>query len=228
LSAISVTVLISAYNEEGTIADVFQQAYQELEKLKADYEIILCDDASRDSTKKIIAQLLDACPRARAIYHQHNQGMFKTFDELYHAAGKELVILFPGDGQWSPHILTQAIEAMAGCDVVVAARLQKQYTLFRKINSWFFNELVRVFFGVDLYDIGAVKLIRRSLLQGISVETQGAFSEAERLLKAHKAGHKIGVIWVQHNERRAGKAGGARLKYILQALKDLIVFRFRY
>jgi len=228
LSALSLSVLISAYNEEATIAAVFQQARDVLETLKADFEIILCDDASQDSTKEIIKGLLTSCPQARAIYHQHNQGMFKTFEELYQAASKDWVILFPGDGQWSPQLLPQAVQAIAGYDVVIAARLQKQYTVFRKINSWFFNSLVRILYGVDLYDIGAVKLVRRGLLQGIHVKTQSAFCEAERLLKAHKAGYKIGVIWVQHYDRRAGNAGGARLKYIVQAFKDLIVFRFFY
>lgn len=221
--------MIPAYNEEATLAAVFQQACEVLEALHADYEIILCDDASQDSTQEIIKGLLNKGGQAKAIYHQQNQGIFKTFEELYQAASKELVILFPGDGQWSPQLLPQAIETIAaGNDVVIAARQQKQYTIFRKINSWAFNSLVRLLYGVDLYDIGAVKLVRRKIIQDFPVGTLSAFSEAERLLKAHKAGYKIGVIWVEHNDRKDGKASGARFKHIVKAFKDLIIFRLRY
>jgi len=225
----SVSVLIPAYNEEATLAALFEQARQVLEKIHADYEFILCDDASKDSTKEIIKGLIASSPKSKAIFHERNQGIFITFEELYQAATKEFVILFPGDGQWSPELLPLALEKVAnGDDVVVAARRDKQYTLFRKINSWFFNKLVVILYGVDLYDIGAVKLVRRRILNDIKVDTSSAFSEAERLLKAHKAGYKIGVIWVDHQERKQGQARGARMSYIIQAFKDLVLFRFRY
>ncbi len=223
---ISITLLIPAYNEQATIANFFKESHAVLENLKADFEIIVCDDASQDATKSIIERLVVDYPQTRAIYHSSNQGLFKTFEELYQAATKDWVILFPADGQWSPSLLPEAVEALQGHDVVIAARRHKQYTLFRKINSWMFNGLVKLLYGVDLYDIGAVKLVRRKLLQGIPVKTQSAFSEAERLLKAHKAGYKIKAIWVEHHERTNGKASGARFEYILQSFKDLIVFRF--
>lgn len=208
---------------------MFQQTTQVLESLGSDYEIIICDDASLDGTKQIIKELVASSPKAKAIFHEHNRGIFFTFEELYQAASKEWVILFPGDGQWSPTLLPEAFRQVeAGFDVVIAARQQKQYTWFRKINSWFFNQLVIWLYGVNLYDIGAVKLVRRQMIKDFSVDTQSAFSEAERLLKAHKAGYKIGVIWVGHIPRQQGKARGARLSYIVQAFKDLILFRLRY
>jgi dolichol-phosphate mannosyltransferase len=228
MERLSLSVLIPAYNEASTLAALVGEVVDVVGNLHIDYEIILCDDASTDSTKEIIKDLLRSYPKARAIFHERNQGLFKTFEELYQSASKELVILFPGDGQWSPKLLPKAISMMGSYDVVIAGRLQKQYTAFRKINSWLFNSLVWVLYRVNLYDIGAVKLVRRSILQGIPVGTSSAFSEAERLLKAHKAGYKIGVIWVEHKERKTGKAGGARLPYIIQAFTDLVIFRLRY
>jgi len=224
----SISVLIPSYNEQVTLGGVFYQCLDVLKGLQVDFEIILCDDASLDHTGEIIKELLTHCPQARAIYHQQNQGIFKTFEELYQAASKDLVILFPGDGQWDPGLLRPALEAIQGYDVLIAARRHKQYTVFRQINSWTFNNLVKALYGIDLYDIGTVKLCKREILQTIPVETQSAFSEAERLLKARKKGYKFNVIWVEHKDRKGGKAAGAKLKNVIKAFKDLVLFRFKY
>ena len=223
---ISCSIVISAFNEEKTVGMVFQEALAVLKECGGDFEIILCDDTSSDGTKEVIASLVRQDPRARAIYHTTNQGMFKTFEELYRSATKDYVLLLPGDGQWHANLLVQALEKVGTCDVIVAARRQKKYTWFRHLNSWFFNRLVRILFGVELYDIGSVKLFRSEVLAKVRVETLSAFTEAERLLKAHCLGYRIGHIVVDHRARVDGIGRGASAENISNAIKDMIRFRF--
>ena len=80
-------------------------------------------------------------------------------------------------------------------------------------------------FGVELYDIGSVKLFKREVLTKTPVFYRSAFTEAERLLKAHTLGYRIGHIDVEHRARIDGKGRGASLKNIINAVRDMIDFR---
>ncbi len=223
----SCTIVISAYNEEKTLASVFAEALATLQDLQCDFEIICCDDKSQDGTKALISTLVAACPQAKAIYHEQNQGMFKTFEELYQSATKDYVLLLPGDGQWHAGLLKEAFKHVDQYDVIIARRIEKQYTLFRHLNSWAFNTVIPILFGIQLYDIGSVKLFRREVLAKTPVGYRSAFTEAERLLKAHCLGFRIGHIDVEHRARIDGKGRGASMKNIINAVRDMIDFRIR-
>lgn len=225
INTFSVSVVIPAYNEEATLRSLFDKTIKICTTITNDFEIILCDDASRDGTKKIIEDIASRHPKVKAIYHQQNQGLFKTFEELYMAAVKDYVLLLPGDGQWDPSFLEEASGFKDRFDIIVARRKNKKYALARQINSWFFNHLVLWLFGVELYDIGSVKLVRREIFLKVKVGTQSAFTEAERMLKAYKLGYRIGCIDVEHVSRVQGKASGATLDKIIKAFGDLISFR---
>lgn len=221
----SCTVVISAYNEAKTVASVFAEALETLQALGGDFEIICCDDKSKDGTKDVITALVAKCPQARAIYHEQNQGMFKTFEELYQSASKDYVLLLPGDGQWHAGLLKEAFKVIDQYDVIIAARREKKYSIPRRLNSWCFNTIIPLLFGVQLYDIGSVKLFKREVLAKTPVYYRSAFTEAERLLKAHRLGFRIGHILVEHRPRVDGQGGGASFKNIVNAVSDMIDFR---
>ena len=65
----SVSACFPAYNEEKTIAAVIEEAAEVLEAGGIDYEILVCNDASTDSTGEIIAVLAERLPRMRVITH---------------------------------------------------------------------------------------------------------------------------------------------------------------
>ena len=221
----SCTIVISAYNEEKTLPKVFAEALEVLQGLKCDFEIICCDDKSSDNTKAVIASLVASCPQARAIYHPVNCGMFKTFEELYQSATKEYVLLLPGDGQWHADLLVESFKLTDKYDIIIARRKEKQYTLFRHLNSWCFNTIIPLLFGIQLYDIGSVKLFEREVVTTVPVFYRSAFTVAERLLTAHARGYRIGHIDVEHRARIDGKGRGASFKNIINAVRDMIDFR---
>lgn len=218
------SILIPAYNEAENLASFVQEVIDTVTGLIADYEIIICDDASTDDTATVVRRLCEANPQVRGIYHTHNQGIFTTFDELYHEAGHEWVILLPGDGQWSPSLLHDALPRTATHDIIIAARREKQYNWLRLLNSWGFNALVRLLFRIDLHDVGAAKLVRRKIYRTIRVAPTSAFMEAELCIEAQRRGFKIGVIWVTQRPRRGGKARGASPGKVLDTLRAMAAF----
>src|SRR5262249_13599351 len=75
-------------------------------------------------------------------------------------------------------------------------------------------------FGVHTHDAGSIKLFRRELLR-IPLLSRSPFREAERIIRARRLGYRIGVVDVEHHDRRGGRATGARWRRVAQSLRDL-------
>lgn len=218
----SVSFVIPAYNEEGAIKDVAAQALTVLRDVAADYELLILDDASKDRTWEILQEIQKGDPQhVKILRHEKNRGIAPTLEELYHAGTKDVVFVVAGDGQYPPEVLRQCIPLMNDHDIVVCARTFKHYTLFRHIISGSFRLLPFLMFGLDLHDPGSIKCMKRWTIQNIPLLSTSIFTEAERVIRAAKRGGKIGVVYFRQEPRRAGKAGGASMKLIVNTIKDL-------
>ena len=80
-------------------------------------------------------------------------------------------------------------------------------------------------FGLDVEDVNcAFKLFRRSVLDGLPINSDGAFVNAEILLRAKQRGHTIKQVAVSHYARPAGIQTGAHPKVVLRAFRELARF----
>jgi glycosyltransferase involved in cell wall biosynthesis len=80
------------------IESVLQQSYK-------DFEIIICDDGSRDGTPKLISQYQDS--RIRYIRHSKNIGKSNNMRSGFEAASGEYFIKFDDDDRLTPDFLTR-------------------------------------------------------------------------------------------------------------------------
>ena len=216
-----ISICIPAYNEEKTIEQAVHDASETLKKTNVPGEILVIDDCSNDSTKEILERTKKNMPILQVRHHAANQGIAKTFNELYRWASRELVFLYPADGQWKMNILIDMFGLIDDYDLVVARRTKKHYNLSRKIVSWIFNFLPILLFRTRTYDAGSLKLARREIYD-IPVISSGVFVEAERIVRAKRLGYRIGSIGVDHIPRISGKSSGAKLALIAQSIVDLI------
>src|SRR5439155_22123848 len=136
-----VSICIPAYNEEATIEDAIRSAAATLQRSGLAGEILVLDDCSADRTWTILQRLKGAVPNLQIRRHETNQGMAKTFTELYRRANMDLVFLNSADGQWKIEILLDMLSLMKDSDLVVIRSKQNHYRLNRLIVSWFFNLL---------------------------------------------------------------------------------------
>ncbi len=95
----SVSVCFPAYNEEKTVGKVLQEAYDLLQSWQIQYELIVCDDASKDNTGRIIDQFAENKAEVRIIHHIQNKGIRDTYEELNQKARNEFVFLNSTYGQ---------------------------------------------------------------------------------------------------------------------------------
>jgi len=70
-------------------------------------------------------------------------------------------------------------------------------------------------------------VLGRSALEGVNVESGGAFFSAELLIKLRAAGRRLAEVGVPHYPRTAGSPTGAKAQVILRAVRDFWLLRLR-
>jgi glycosyltransferase involved in cell wall biosynthesis len=221
----SVSVCFPAYNEELTISGVLEEAHALLSGSSLDYEILVCDDGSRDGTGAAIDLIAARRPRIRVLRHAANRGIRETFEHLYHESRKEFVFLNSTDGQWDTRVLFDLLPLAGEWDVIIASRRDKHYRFGRRFVSWGFNQIPRMLYGVTTTDAGAVKLVRREIIERFELVSRSPFSEAERLIRAARAGYRITARVTDTSPRRSGKSRGVSPRLVLEALRDVVRVR---
>jgi glycosyltransferase involved in cell wall biosynthesis len=219
----SVSVCFPAYNEEKTVGEVLQHAYDLLISWNLNFEMIVCDDASKDGTGKIIDGFAQGKPEVRVIHHEKNKGIRDTFEELNYSGRNEFIFLNSTDGQWKTESLIDMLPMTSTWDVVIASRKRKPYGAGRLFISSVFNLIPTLLFGVKTYDAGAVKLIRKEIIEKFPLISRTPFSEAERLIKAGKAGYQISEFPVDVESRKTGKSTAVKWSVLKYTMMD--VFR---
>jgi glycosyltransferase involved in cell wall biosynthesis len=215
-----VSICIPAFNEEQTIEEAIKTAVLTLQESGLSGEILVLDDCSTDRTWEILRSCKDSVPQLQIRRNEMNLGIAKTFAELYRWAKMDLVFLNSADGQWRMETLLEMLPLAKRYDLIVARRKEKHYGLNRQIVSWFFNVLPLLLFGTRTYDAGSVKLVQHEIYE-IEIKSTGVFAEAERIIRAARLGYRIGFVEVNHFPRKSGKASGAKLSLIVEAVLDL-------
>lgn len=216
----SLSIVIPAYNEEAAIRDTVTRSIAAAKRCTDDFEVIVLDDTSKDRTPQILEELKREFPQLRTERHATNQGIAKTFEDLYALASKEYVFLVSGDGQFPPELVERCMPLLNQTDIVICNRTTKHYTAARHIVSFCYRWLPRILFGVDLYDSGSVKLVPRAVYRDIHVDSTSVFVEAERIIRAAKRGYRIAKIDFVQEERKGGKAHGGKPSTVWRAFAD--------
>jgi hypothetical protein len=113
-------------------------------------------------------------------------------------------------------------------DAVVGYRIKRADPLIRTIYARVYRFANRVWFGLKVRDVDcACKLFRRPSLEGIAVESGGAFFSAELLIKLRAGGRNIVEVGVPHHPRTAGSPTGAKPSVVFRAVRDFWSLRLR-
>jgi glycosyltransferase involved in cell wall biosynthesis len=221
VSSPSISVCFPAYNEESTIGEVLQEAHELLSGSGLEYEILVCNDGSEDQTATIIEHAVAGLPYTRVLHHPRNLGIAATFEHLYSEANNEFVFLNSSDRQWATRIIFDMLPLTSDWDVIVASRIETHYRPMRRFISWGFNQVPSIVFGVRTFDAGAVKLVRREIIQRFTLVSRSPFSEAERLIRATRAGYRIIQFPVEVSARRTGVTKSVSPGAVIRALIDV-------
>jgi len=206
-----VSVIIPTYNEAENIAQLINRLHTSLSDAKYEYELIVVDDHSTDSTKSIVKQF-----NLPVQFHlkKGKRGKGYSLVEGFECAKFSTIAFIDADLQYAPEEIVLMIPKLAQSDIVVANRKNYKDSIVRKTLSKSF----RYFFGKKLfginYDIQAgLKVFKREVAQTISFYPSSQWTfDLEFLYKAKEAGFKIAGHDITFHKRAGGNSKVGILK----------------
>lgn len=220
-----------AHNEEANLEGLVAEALATLPALAERFEVVVVDDGSTDATPEIADDLARAHPEVRAVHHPRNLGYGAALRTGFASSSHPLIAFTDGDRQFRVADLGRLTARIAGPDrpdVVVGYRIRRADPVVRTVYAGLYRLANRIFFGLRVADVDcACKLFRREALEGIRVESGGAFFSAELLIKLLGAGRRVAEVGVPHYPRTAGSPTGARPQVVFRAMRDFWALRLR-
>jgi glycosyltransferase involved in cell wall biosynthesis len=220
-----------AHNEAANLRGLVEEALATLPGLADRFEIVIVNDGSRDDTPRIADELTAENPGVvRAVHHPTNLGYGAALRSGFAAARFDRLAFTDGDRQFRVADLGRLIERYeaGGADAVVGYRIKRADPFIRTAYARIYRLANRVWFGLRVRDVDcACKLFTRASLDGVNVESGGAFFSAELLIKLRARGRRIAEVGVPHYPRTAGSPTGAKPSVVFRAVKDFWALRLR-
>lgn len=204
----SLSVFFPAYNDGGTIASMVITAVQVCRRITNDFEVIVVNDGSRDYTPDVLAELQRIYPQVRVIHHQTNKGYGGALRSGFGAATKELVFYTDGDAQYDVRELPLLLERLTSdVDIVNGYKISRSDPWYRIVIGKMYHWTVKIAFGLKIRDVDCdYRLIRRSVLEAISLKSNTGTICVELVKRIQDAGFKFAEVPVHHYHRAYGKS----------------------
>lgn len=198
-----VTFIVPALNEEAVLEPVVEQILAQVRERFAEWEMILIDDGSTDSTGTIMDRIASTAHGVRVIHNGRNRGFGASFKRGLHEARFEYVMLLCGDGGLPASSLPEIFEKIGSADIVIPwmTNLRQIKTGFRFALSRLYTGLMNLMFALDLKYYNGLPLHRRDLLQRIEITSSGFGFQAEILVKLIKSGCSYVQVGIAGAER---------------------------
>ena len=186
------SVVVPAYNEESTLANVVSK----LLKLDVLLEVIIVDDCSRDRTPEICAELARLDQRVRYVRHEKNKGKTEALKTGFAMTNGGTVIVQDADLEYDPEEIPAVIAPilLGRADVVYgsrflvrkAARVLYFYHFLANKGLTFLSNL---FTNINLTDVETgYKAFRGEIIRNMIITSSGFGFEIEVTAKIAKLG----------------------------------------
>jgi glycosyltransferase involved in cell wall biosynthesis len=219
------SVFFPAYNDSGTIASMVIRAVRAAAELTPDFEIIVVDDGSGDSTAVIADELARTYPQVRAVHHPTNRDYGAALQTGFRSATKDLIFYTDGDAQYDPSELAALWASMtADVDLVNGYKISRADPLHRILIGRLYHHIVSILFGLKLRDVDCdFRLMRRTIFERINLEKTSGIICVEMMKKIQDAGFRIAEVPVHHYHRAFGRSQFFNVRRLFRTGRDLLL-----
>ena len=216
-----ISIVIPVYNSHECVAELSRQIADALKGI--DYEQIMVNDCSRDSSWDEIQKVARENPHVLGINLRKNGGQDSAIlTGLNYSIGNWVVIM-DDDLQHSPYDIPKLYEeAKKGWDVCYADFAQKKQKLWKNIGSAFNGKISEIALGKphDLY-LSPFKIISRPVVEEM-VKFNNLFPYIDGLI--FQVTKNITQIPIEHHKREMGKSNYNLIKSIKVFMRMLFGF----
>ncbi|SIO46820.1 Glycosyl transferase family 2 [Singulisphaera sp. GP187] len=218
-----ISLFFPVYNDESTVRQVTEKAIAFLSGESSRYEILIIDDGSPDRSGAIADQLAEEYNRVRVIHHPRNLGYGAAVRTGLRNSRYELICFTDGDDEYDIYDFCKLIRLADYYELIITFRYMKLYSSFRQVLSWCYNCMFRWLFNTRYRDISTgLRVIRRSLLSELDLESTSPFIGAEITVKVMLKGYRVGEVGIQTFPRRFGKSTSTTWANISGTILDML------
>ena len=208
------SVVMPAQNEEGSVGRTVEGVVAVLEREGIDYEVVVVNDDSEDSTEAVVAAMGEQNPRIR-VHRSHNErGFGNAIRAGLDVFEGDAVAIVMADASDDPEdllryyrLLEEGYDCAFGSRFVPGAKVY-DYPRIKYVINRLANQFIRILFRHRYNDTtNAFKAYRREVVETIQPLLSKHFNlTVEMPLKAIVRGHSFEVIPISWTNRTAGEA----------------------
>jgi dolichol-phosphate mannosyltransferase len=208
------SVVMPAQNEEGSVGKTVAGVVEVLEREGIDYEVVVVNDDSEDSTEAVVAAIGEENPRVR-VHRSHNErGFGNAIRAGLDVYSGDAVAIVMADASDDPEdlpryhrLLEEGYDCAFGSRFVPGARVH-DYPRVKYVVNRLANQFIRILFRHSYNDTtNAFKAYRREVVETIQPLLSKHFNlTVEMPLKAIVRGHTYAVIPTSWTNRTSGEA----------------------
>ncbi|HVV88371.1 MAG TPA: glycosyltransferase family 2 protein [Kofleriaceae bacterium] len=217
------SVVIPCYHSAGSIGLLVEQLRPVLAAAAPAYELILVDDASRDRTAAVIAELAAAHPEVTAVSLMRNYGQHAALLCGIRAARFDVVVTMDDDLQHPPAELPRLLAALTDdIDVVYGTPEREPHGLLRGLASRMTKRVLQGAMGADTAGKVSAWRVFRTRLRDAFADFRGSFVSIDVLLTWGT--HRFTHVVVRHDARTIGTSNYTLRKLVTHAVNMMTGF----
>jgi len=218
---LKISFILPCRNEKEALGKVIQEIKEECQKQNVIYEIIVSDSSIDGS------DLIAKKEKVKLIKHDM-PGYGFAIKKGIENASYDIIIYGDADYTYNFHEFPKLLKNFTGDNIVMGNRLKgkikKEAMPFshRFLGTPFLNFLIRLFFGVKIYDSqSGFRLLNKDVYRKLNLVTNNMEFTVEMIIKAKKQGIKIKEVPIEYRPRlgisklKPYKDGLADIKYII-------------
>jgi dolichol-phosphate mannosyltransferase len=228
----NISIAAPAYNEGENISPVVEKWVHYLGARfgSEDYEIIVCNDGSRDNTGDLLSDLARRYPCVKPCGHAVNQGAAAALATAIGKTTKGWILLLDSDGQYPIENLDLFMRELerSHLPAYIGFRPHKADSAFARFGSWASGWCCNLFHGTRYRDFNcALKLVEGTMLRDLPLEAKGLNYSTEISSKILERGVAMGEIEILHQPRSKGRSSRTLLRGTWHRFLFVVYIGFR-
>jgi len=222
-----VSIIIPLFNESESLKELDDWISLTFKYEDLGYEVIYIDDGSSDSSWDIIKSIIKNNSNRKGISFNRNYGKSQALKVGFSEAEGNYIATLDADLQDSPEEIPLMVKKIIENDLdLISGWKKKRYDSFitKRIPSYFFNLVARVFSGIKLNDFNCgLKVYRKEVVKSINL-----YADMHRfipILAKNQGFKKIGEHVVKHQARKYGSTKFGSERFI-RGFLDIITLWF--
>jgi glycosyltransferase involved in cell wall biosynthesis len=222
--SVDVTIVVPAYNEAGSLAELTGKIREVMGGMGKTWEILVVDDGSADGTYETLQRLATEIPELRFRSFLRNQGKSAALAVAFSEAKGKRVITMDADLQDDPaEIPALLVKLEDGWDLVSGWKKERHDPVSKTVPSKLFNAVTSRLSGLRLHDFNCgLKAYRGEVVRDLPV-----YGELHRFLPAlaHWQGYRVTELPVKHHARKHGTSKFGARRFV-NGFLDLLTVTF--